>query len=147
MSSGNGYERVNAELEQARSKRWFNNAKAQQDDSFGALPKPIDLGKPVGRSLLWFRQEMNYDPMAALRALRVPALFLFGDRDELIPVQESVIVLQRVQGEDAHHDFTIREFANDDHEMRVDVGVTSGEIDPEYLRTMREWLASHVLKD
>lgn len=89
---------------------------------------------------------MNYDPVAALRALRVPALFLFGDRDRLIPVQESVIVLQGVLGEDAHHDFTIREFANDDHEMRVVVGETRGEIDPDYLRTMREWLATHVLK-
>jgi fermentation-respiration switch protein FrsA (DUF1100 family) len=146
MSSGNGYERVNAELEQARTKRWFNDAKAQQDDSFGTLPKPIELGKAAGRSLLWFRQEMNYDPVAPLRALRALALFLFGDRDQLIPVQESVAVLQRVLWEDAHHDFTIREFANDDHEMRVEVGETSGEIDPDYLKTTREWLATHILK-
>jgi len=146
MSSGNGYPKVKAELEQARTKRWFRQAKAQQDDSFGTLPKPEELSKPVGRSLLWFKQEMNYDPVAALRALRVPALFLFGDRDQLIPVQESVHVLQRVLGEDPHHDFTIREFANDDHEMRADVGETSGEIDPDYLRTMREWLATYVLK-
>jgi hypothetical protein len=146
MSSGNGYEKVKAELEQARTKRWFSRAKAQQDDSFGTLPKPEELGKPVGRNLLWFTQEMNYDPVAALRALRVPALFLFGNRDQLIPVQESVRVLQRVLGEDAHHDFTIREFTNDDHEMRVGVGETRGEIDPDYLSTMREWLATHVLK-
>jgi hypothetical protein len=64
----------------------------------------------------------------------------------LIPVQESVAVLQRVLREDAHHDFTIREFANNDHEMRMGVGETSGEIDPDYLRTMREWLATQVLK-
>src|SRR5215469_6812476 len=146
MSSGTGYERVKAELERARSKGWFSRAKAQQDDSFGRLPKPEDLGKPVGRSLLWFGQEMNYDPVTALRALRVPALFLFGDRDQLIPVQESVAVLQQVLKEDVHHDFTIREFANDDHEMRVDVGERSGEVDTDYLRTMREWLAAHLQK-
>jgi len=146
MSNGNGYEKVKAELEQARTKAWFSRAKAQQDNSFGTLPKPEELSKPVGRNLLWFRQEMNYDPVAALRALRVPALFLFGDRDQLIPVQESVAVLQRVLGENAHHDFTIREFTNDDHEMRLEVGETRGEIDPDYLSTMREWLATHVLK-
>lgn len=146
MSSGNGYERVSAELEQARTKGWFRRAKEQQDDSFGTLPRPEELSKLVGRSLLWFKQEMNYDPVVALRALRVPALFLFGDRDQLIPVQESVTALQRVLAEDAHHDFTIREFANDDHEMMVDVGETRGEVDPDYLRTMREWLAVHVLK-
>ena len=147
MSSGNGYEKVKAELQQARSRKWFNQAKAQQDDSFGTLPRPEDLSKPVGRSLLWFGHEMKYDPVVALRALRVPALFLFGDRDQLIPVQESVAVLQRVLREDAHHDFTIHEFANDDHEMRVDVGERSGQIDPDYLRTMHEWLGAHVLKD
>jgi pimeloyl-ACP methyl ester carboxylesterase len=146
MSSGTGHEKVKSELERARSKGWFSRAKAQQDDSFGRLPKPEDLGKPVGRSLLWFGQEMNYDPVTALRALRVPALFLYGDRDQLIPVQESVTALQRVLAEDAHHDFTIREFANDDHEMRMDVGETRGDIDPDYLRTMQEWLATHVLK-
>jgi dienelactone hydrolase len=146
MSSGTGYERVKAELERARSKGWFSRAKAQQDDSFGRLPKPEDLGKPVGRSLLWFGQEMNYDPVTALRALRVPALFLYGDRDQLIPVQESVTALQRVLAEDTHHDFTIREFADDDHEMRMDVGETRGDIDPDYLRTVQEWLATHVLK-
>src|SRR5215831_11815101 len=74
MSSGNGYPKVKAELEQARTKRWFRQAKAQQDDSFGTLPKPEELGTPAGRSWLWFRQEMNYDSVAALRALRVPAL-------------------------------------------------------------------------
>jgi len=146
MSSGNGYERVKAELEQARTKAWFSQAKGQQDDSFGMLPRPEELGKPVGRSLLWFNHEMNYDPVVALRTLRVPALFLFGDRDQLIPVQQSVTVLQRVLGEDAHHDFTIREFPNDDHEMRMDVGETRGEIDPDYLKTMREWLAAHIVK-
>jgi uncharacterized protein len=145
MSSGNGYEKVKAELQQARTKKWFSQAKQQQDDSFGALPKPEQLSKPVGRSLLWFNQEMNYDPVAALRMLHVPALFLYGDRDELIPVQESVTVLQRVLAEDARHDFTIRKFANDDHEMRVDVGEARGDIDPDYFRTMREWLAAHVL--
>src|SRR5215472_13135218 len=146
MSSGNGYERVKTELELARTKGWFSQAKVQQDDSFGTLPKPEELSKPVGRSLLWYKQEAIYYPVVALRALRAPALFLFGDRDQLIPVQDSVSVLRRVLGEDAHHDFTIREFANDDHEMRVDVGETRGEIDPEYLRTMREWLAAHLQK-
>jgi uncharacterized protein len=146
MSSGNGYDKVRSELDQAHTKRWFRQAKAQQDDSFGALPKPEELSKPVGRSLIWFKQEMNYDPLVALRALRVPALFLFGDRDELIPVPESVAAIQRVLKEDPHHDFTIHEFANDDHVMRLDVGDTRGAIDPDYLKTMRDWLATHVLK-
>jgi pimeloyl-ACP methyl ester carboxylesterase len=77
-------------------------------------------------------------------ALRVPALFLFGDKDQLIPVEESVVIIRRVLAEDGHHDFTIREFPNDDHVMRLTAGETIGEIDPEYLKTMRGWLAAHV---
>ena len=145
MSSGLGYEKTKAELDKARTKRWYNKAKVQQDDSFGPLPTPAELSKPVGRSVLWFKQEAVYDPVPALRALRVPALFLFGDRDRLIPVEESVAVIQRVLAEGQHRDFTIRVFPNVDHEMRLVTSEATRAIDPEYLKTMRDWLSTHVL--
>jgi pimeloyl-ACP methyl ester carboxylesterase len=144
LSSGSGYEKTRTELEQARAKSWYRQAKAQEDDSFGTLPTPAELNKQPAHSTQWFKQEAVYDPVPALRALRVPALFLFGDKDQLIPVAESVAVIRRVLAEDSHHDFTIREFPNDDHGMRLTAGEPSGEIDPEYLKTMREWLATHV---
>lgn len=143
METGQGYEKTKTELDEARAKRWFRQAKAQQDDSFGPLPTPADRNKPVGRSLLWFGQEAVYDPVPALRALRVPALFLFGDKDQLIPVEESVAVIQQVLAQDKRHDFTIRVFPGVDHEMRLDA---SGEVDPRYLDAMRDWLATHVQK-
>ena len=145
MSTGLGYERTRAELDGARTKRWFNQARVQQDDSFGPLPTPAELSKPAGRSAIWFKQEAVYDPVPAFRALRVPALFLFGDHDQLIPVDESVAVIQRVLTEDKHHDFTIRIFPNVDHEMRLVTPEAVGATDPEYLKTMRAWLSSHVL--
>lgn len=146
MSTGRDYDKVRGELEKAQTKAWFGQARAQQDDSFGVLPTPDQLGKPVGRSLIWFRHEAIYDPVPALRALRVPALFLFGDKDRLIPVEASVAVIKRVQAEDRHHDFTIRELPNDDHGMYLVSSHGNGAIDPEYLKTMREWLRAHVLK-
>jgi dienelactone hydrolase len=144
MSNGNGYEKVKAELEQARTKGWFGKAKVQQDDSFGTLPAPAEWSKQPAHSTQWFTKEAVYDPVLALRALKVPALFLFGDQDQLIPVKESIAVINRVLAEDGHHDFTIREFPNDDHGMRLTTGEASGEIDPEYLKTMQGWLATHV---
>jgi dienelactone hydrolase len=146
MSSGVGYEKTKPELEEARTKRWYSQARVQQDDSFGSLPTPAELRKPVGRSAIWFKQEAVYDPVPALRALRVPALFLFGDHDQLIPVEESVAVIQRVLAEDQRRDFTIRVFPNVDHEMRLVTNEAAGAIDPEYLKTMRDWLSRHVLK-
>ena len=145
MSNGLGYEKTKAELNEARTKRWFSRAKVQDDDSFGPLPTPAELSKPVGRSVLWFTEEAVYDPVPALRALRVPALFLFGDHDQLIPVEESVAVIQRVLAEDKHHDFTIRVFPNVDHVMRLATGEAMGAIEPEYLKTMHDWLSAHVL--
>lgn len=142
METGQGYEKTRVELQQARAKSWFSQAKSQQDDSFGPLPKPAERNKPVGRSLIWFGQEAVYDPVPALRALHVPALFLFGDNDQLIPVPESIAVLKKVLAEDSHHDFTIREFPNDDHTMRLESGQDAGTLDPEYLKTMRDWLAT-----
>jgi alpha-beta hydrolase superfamily lysophospholipase len=146
LSSGAGYGKAKSELEKARTAPWYGQAKAQQDNSFGPLKPPDELSKLEGRSAIWFGKEMNYDPVPRLRALRVPALFLFGDRDQLIPVAESVAAIRRVLAEDGHHDFTVREFPNDDHEMRLTTGKTSGAIDPEYLETMRGWLATKVPK-
>ena len=145
MASGLGYEKVKAELNQARTRPWFKQAKAQQDDSFGPLPTPAERNKPVGRSLLWFKQEAIYDPVPALRALHVPALFLFGDHDRLIPVEESVAIIQRVLAEDQHHDFTIRVFPNVDHGMQLTTSDAMGDTDPQYLKTMHDWLSTHVL--
>ena len=145
MESGQGYEKTKAELDGARTKPWYEQARAQQDDSFGPLPIPAELSKPAGRSAIWFKQEAVYDPVPALRALRVPALFLFGDKDQLIPVDESVAVIQRVVAEDKHRDFTICVFPNVDHEMLLLTSAAMGAIDPEYLKTMRDWLSTRVL--
>ena len=145
MSSGLGYEKTKAELDRARTKPWYNQARVQQDESFGPLPTPAELSKPVGRSAIWFKQEAVYDPVPALRALRVPALFLFGDHDQLIPVDESVAVIQRVLAEDKRRDFTIWVFPNVDHEMRLVTSEAAGAIDPEYLKTMKDWLSTHVV--
>ena len=146
MASGLGYEKTKAELDKARTKRWYGKAKVQQDDSFGPLQTPAELRKPVGRSAIWFKQEAVYDPVPALRALRVPALFLFGDHDRLIPVEESVAVIRRVLAEGKQRDFRIRVFPNVDHEMRLVTSEAMGAVDPEYLKTMRDWLSTRVLK-
>ena len=144
LSTGAGYEKAKAELEQGRAKRWYKQAKAQQDDLFGPLQTPAELSKPEHPGFNWFQHEMNYDPVPTLRMVRVPALFLFGDKDQLIPVAESVAAIRRVLAEEGYHNFTVRELPNDDHGMRLMSGEGYGEIDPEYLQAMSAWLATHV---
>jgi dipeptidyl aminopeptidase/acylaminoacyl peptidase len=134
LFTGKGYERAESELKSARSKRWFATVRSQGDRLFDPLQKPAELDEP-GSRILRFRREMMYDPVPALRALRVPALFLFGSDDRLIPVEESVAVIRKVQTEN-HGDFTIQVFDHDDHGMYN----ASGIVDPRYLEAMKVWL-------
>jgi len=140
LFTGKGYEKAIRELAEARAKRWFDAVNSQQDRLFEPLQKPPDLDQP-GSAILRFRREMTYDPVPALRALRVPALFLFGASDRLIPVEKSVEEIRDVQTQ-IHADFTIHVFDQDDHGMHD----ASGAVDPRYLDTMRNWLVARVRK-
>jgi pimeloyl-ACP methyl ester carboxylesterase len=139
LFTGRGYERARRELAEARGKRWFGEVNSQQDGLFGPLQKPSELDRP-GSAILRFRREMSYDPLPALRRLRVPALFLFGADDRLIPVERSVAAIRGVLAQSSHMDFTIQVFDHDDHGMHD----ASGATDPRYLDAMRNWLAGRV---
>jgi pimeloyl-ACP methyl ester carboxylesterase len=134
LFTGIGYKKTSRELNDARAKRWFDAVNSQQDRLFEPLQKPSELDQP-GSTILRFRREMTYDPVPALRALHVPALFLFGAEDRLIPVEKSASVIRSVLSE--NKDFSIRVFDHDDHGMRD----ASGAVDPRYLDTIRKWLA------
>jgi dienelactone hydrolase len=139
LFTGKGYETALRKLEKAHSKRWFGEVNSQQDRLFARLQKPSELDQP-GSAILRFRREMTYDPLPALRALRVPALFLFGADDRLIPVEKSVTVIRDVLTQGGHKDFTTQVFDHDDHGMYD----ASGSLDPRYLDAMRKWLAARM---
>jgi uncharacterized protein len=143
-STGIGYEKAKNELDWARAKRWYEEVKSQADDLFSPLQSPAEINSPGYRYARWFKHEAIYDPAPALRALRVPALFLFGDQDRLVNEEESVAVLRRVIAQGGKHDFTIHVFQNADHGMYLTAGPSAGSIDPEYLKTMRDWLTVHL---
>ena len=143
LATGEGSQSAKAALESARSKPWFGSL-AQQDDGLFALPAAKILQYPPRRSRLWFQSEMNYDPTVALRKLTVPALFLFGDADELVPVERSVDIIRTTLKQSGHGDFTIRVFPGADHGIRVTA--PDGNMQPAaaYLDTMRDWLHKHL---
>jgi pimeloyl-ACP methyl ester carboxylesterase len=137
LFTGAGYEKARQDLINARGQRWFQAVNSQQDRLFEPLQKPLELDRP-GSSILRFRREMTYDPVPALRALHVPALFLFGAEDRLIPVEKSTAVIRDVESQSAHADFTIQVFDHDDHGMYDQAGT----LDPRYLDAMAKWLAA-----
>lgn len=144
LSSGNGYEKVKDEMNLAHAKRWYDEVKAQQDNLFRPLQTPSEVNDPANPRETWFRREMNYDPVPALKALRVPALFVYGGQDRLVPTKESIAVIRQVQMQNGNKNFTIQEFQDDDHGMCRPTGYSGCDVDPEYLEAMRMWLATHI---
>ncbi len=144
MYTGKGYEQAKAEMDRDRTKRWYDEVKNQQDDLFGSLETPSERTARANRKFDWYTQEMKYDPIPALQSLKVPALFIFGDEDQLVPVPESISIIRGVLTKSGDQDFEIQLLHGAAHNMRLTSGESAGDIDPEYLATMQKWLAAHL---
>ena len=143
LATGAGYDETKAALERGQSQPWYA-ALQEQNDGLFALSESGILDNPALRSRLWFQVEMNYDPTIALRRLSVPALFLFGENDELVPVAKSVEIIRGTLTKSGHSDFTIRIFPEADHGIRVITADGTTRLAPGYLDTMRDWLRRRV---
>lgn len=93
----------------------------------------------------WYRYLLAYDPVPALRALRVPALALFGDHDLQVPPRQSVPVLEQVMA--GRHNVTIRVFPGLNHLFQhAQTGLVAEyarideTISPEVLRVIGDWI-------
>lgn len=142
MRTGNGFEQAKADLERSRTAAWYNEVKQQEDDLFGTLQPPGNLKKTRTRS--WFHEETGYDPVPALKKLAVPALFIFGADDTLVPVGQSVDVISAVASADKK-DFTIVVFPHADHTLHTMTADGNRALLPDYLQRMHEWLGQRVL--
>src|SRR5262249_54222902 len=94
LSTGEGYDQARRTVDRARTQRWFDAVDEQSDGLFGR-PTSALLNDPTLRDRPWYRLEVNYDPTIALRSLAVPALFIFGEKDALVPVERSVAIIRR----------------------------------------------------
>jgi hypothetical protein len=145
LSTGEGSERAGKTLEQAQSRPWFAALKEQPDGLF-RRPASAILHDNAIRSSLWFRIEANYDPRIALRKLAVPALFLFGERDELVPVPKSVEIIRQTLTEIGDRDFTIKVFPGANHNIELPSSDSVHSFAPGYLETMRQWLQTRTAR-
>jgi dipeptidyl aminopeptidase/acylaminoacyl peptidase len=82
-----------------------------------------------------------YDPAASLERIRCPVLAIFGERDPLVPVAESVRIFEEALARSGNDDVTIQVFPGADHRIRA--GDPNGFADG-YLETMATWLRERV---
>ena len=144
LSTGSGYEAARQALQQAQSQPWFDAVKSQGDRVVSSSPPMSILDDEATKSRDWFKVEMNYDPRIALRKLTIPALFLFGDADKLVPVRQSVDIIRRTLTESNHRDFKILVFPNADHGLRVARPDGGRMFAPGYLKATSEWLRARI---
>lgn len=89
----------------------------------------------------WYRTKMDYDPAPMLERVRAPVLAVWGERDELVPVAESRVAVERAFARGNNREATCRVFAGADHSLNTGTGAQPS---PEYLETMLKWTLEQV---
>jgi hypothetical protein len=90
------------------------------------------------------------DPMPWIRKLRIPALWVYGGRDEHVPTRLSVFRLEAVAREQGR-DFSVRVFPNASHALvETTTGLTSemlrsDRFAPGMFASVKAWLRTHRL--
>lgn len=84
----------------------------------------------------------GYDPAAALQALNVPALWIYGGMDRSNPTFYNIALLEKIKQE-RNKDFTIFLFPNMNHDL---IDVTTGQFDPEFFPKISVWSRSKLGK-
>jgi pimeloyl-ACP methyl ester carboxylesterase len=141
-----GYDAAKAAIDRAMAKAWFTALKAQPDDLFKGLSASAILNDQTLRAGPWYKGEMSYDPRIALRKLSVPALFIFGEDDDLVPVRQSVAIIQDTLDRSGRRDFAIKIFPAADHVMHVRASDGNTVFADGYLDTMSHWLRTRAVK-
>jgi alpha/beta superfamily hydrolase len=120
-------EKAAAALGRYENEPWFKMA---------YLRSSIELPADVTQSK--WHYEMDYEPLSIWREVRQPALFLFAEEDEWVPVDQSILNYRNAA---VHlHDVTIQQIDGTDHLMRD----RSGEPSRGYLDVLLDWLTSRL---
>jgi fermentation-respiration switch protein FrsA (DUF1100 family) len=93
----------------------------------------------------YFRSFAVYDPAAALAALTVPVLAVYGGRDVQVPAEQSVPAMQALLGRNP--DVTVRTFPDLNHLMQpavtgqlAEYATIATTLAPEFLDLVTGWL-------
>ena len=97
----------------------------------------------------WYWRGRTLDPLPAWRALRVPALVVFGAADELLPSTPSAANIERALREGGNPDHTLKIFPAANHALKTLPLVAGGTWDwpraaPGYLELMTDWMRAHA---
>ena len=131
MRNGNDPAGVQAMLEQAVPKRWFAPS---------TLPATLPTESERKTWLRW--RDLDLDPVSFWSRVRVPVLLLYGERDDVVPVRESVERITAALQKAGNRSFTVKVFPAADHELTTNADRTN--IVPGYFETVNPWVTEVV---
>jgi len=120
---------VAAELRRFESEPWF--AKSYL---YSSQELPVDITESK------WHYEMDYDPLSIWKEVEQPALFLFAEEDEWVPVEQSMVNYKKATSHLS--DITLTQLKGVNHLMKNLDGEPKDKISIEYLDTLIEWLVS-----
>ena len=98
----------------------------------------------------WFRFFLDYDPLPNLKALHVPVLALYGQKDLQVPVKPNLALLQQALQDGGNKDVDVRELPGLNHLFQHAYSGTPTEyaaieetFSPEALQLISGWLLHH----
>ena len=122
-------EEAAAELSRFEHEPWY-----QQGYLYPSRELPLDITQSK------WHYEMDYEPLSVWKRVIQPALFLFAEVDEWVPIGQSMV---NYESATAHlQDVTLRQIPATDHLMRN----KTGEISKAYQHLLIHWLTSRLEK-
>ena len=122
VRTGKGYDEYLRTFNSFRGEEWFADI----------------LGEPVSENGLWaswYKTKLDINSTSFLGTINIPVLFVWGQQDELIDVNQSMAMAKSVK-KDTHFQFKIFE--------KADHSLYAGGYKPVHLQYMKEWLKSNV---
>lgn len=141
VRTGGDRQALQSLLDQAWTKRWAAST---------ILPRTAPTAADQSRLFRW--RNLDFDPAPIWERIRIPVLAFFGDRDNVVPVQQSVERIDRALKQARNADVTIKVFPDADHTIKLRFGGRpdlGGKWDwarpaPGYIDMMIDWTLRRV---
>jgi pimeloyl-ACP methyl ester carboxylesterase len=98
----------------------------------------------------WFRFFLDYDPLPNLKALQVPVLALYGQKDLQVPAKPNLALLKQALQDGGNKDADVRELPGLNHLFQhaysgtpVEYAAIEETFSPETLQIISGWLLQH----
>ena len=137
LRTDRGRESLEAELARVANAPWRRAS---------SIPRRLPSGPALEG---WYWRGRTLDPLPAWRALRVPALVVFGGADELLPAPASAARIARALDDAGSPDHVIKTFPSASHVLRRLPLAAGGPWDwpraaPGYVDLVTQWMLAHA---